>query len=1198
VHPLDGEFGTRPYPMAKTPDGAWTVTTPPVVPGFHYYELIVDGVRCTDPNSETFFGYARQTSGIEIPDPNLSFYDAKDVPHGQVRAIWYHSKVTGQLRRAYVYSPPGYDGEHGRYPVLYLQHGSGESERGWGTQGRANFILDNLIAEKSAIPMLIVMDNGYAIAAAPPGVPNENAFGRVLVEDLVPFIDREFRTVADADHRALAGLSMGGGQAFNIGIHNQSLFHSIGVFSGAVRNFDLAASPISDAEATNKTLKLFWIGCGTDDSLLASSEALHKTLDLAGVHDVFFTGPGGHVWQVWRKHLHAFAPLLFKPRSPVKVFDLQCEYLNQPLGLDVRKPRLSWRLGSGDPERRGLRQTGYRVIVASSVDQLAQGHGDLWDSGNVPSDRSNQVPYEGKPLAANEGCWWKVQLRDEHGHLSAWSEPARWTVGLLDASDWKAQWIGCDSTFGHMPKSPNNITHENTVVDPWLRKEFELDAAPERAVVYLASVGYHELYINGIRAGDEVLSPSVTDNGKRARYVTYEVGHLLKPGKNAIAIWLGVSWSIFPHFAPESITDRPTTPIALGQAEIWLPGGEHKTVVTDETWKTHPSPNKLLGVWDFMNFGGEVYDARNELAGWNLPGLDDRSWQSVTVYHPKLVVSGSDLEPNRPVRELFATSVKSQPDGSYVVDMGQNFSGWIEMPVAGKPGDRVDFEFSEREGVPITHKLHSAYIIGPAGWGVFRNRFNYGVGRWITIKGLATAPARDQIRGWLVRSDYKRSAQFECSDPMLNKIYDMSLWTFENLSLGGYVVDCPQRERMGYGGDAHATTQAALTNYRMGAFYTKWAQDWRDSQSADGNLPYTAPTYWGGGGPVWQGFGTLLPWELYKYYGDTRILETQYHTIQKWLGFMEGHSKDDLLVRWGGEWDFLGDWLWPKAEGVNGDTPETLCLNNCYWVYALRLASRIGALTGDKDAAAYAARAEKVASAINAKFYRPETHDYIGGEQFHIAAALLANVPTAEEAPQVWKRLEEEILVHRQGHIYAGITGGSLLSILLLDSNRSDLLLPMVSKHDYPGWGDFIEKGHTTFPEDWEGRQSQLHSSYLFVAAWFIRGLAGITQSDDAAGFQHFELRPMVDGLDHLTATFESPYGKISSQWTHKDGKVEVTVTVPPNSSARLYLPTAHPERITEHGKADGHWPGAKLIGAKGDKTVIELESGVFIFQW
>ena len=278
-------------------------------PGFHYYWLLVDGVAANDPGSETYFGWAKQSSGIDVPDPALDFYEAKDVSHGDVHIHWYRSGTTGKMRRIYVYTPPGYDANpRTRYPVLYLQHGAGESERGWTMQGRANFILDNLIADGKARPMIIVMENGYA------GEGNEG-FADVVIKDLIPEIDKNYRTRADRAHRAIAGLSMGGGQAMNIGLGNLDKFAYIGSFSGAgARNFDVKTSyngVFTDPDGFNKKVKLLWIGCGEGDSLHAGSLALHEALDKSGIHNVWFTGPGLHEWQVWRKHLNDFAPRLF-----------------------------------------------------------------------------------------------------------------------------------------------------------------------------------------------------------------------------------------------------------------------------------------------------------------------------------------------------------------------------------------------------------------------------------------------------------------------------------------------------------------------------------------------------------------------------------------------------------------------------------------------------------------------------------------------------------------------------------------------------------------------------------------------------------------------------------------------------------------------------------------------------------------------
>jgi enterochelin esterase family protein len=303
-------LGKGPFAMTRGADGVWSVTVGPVQAGFHYYWLLVDGVAVNDPNSETYFGWGRATSGIDVPDAALDFYEPKDVPHGEVRMHWYRSKVTGQMRRAFVYTPPGYDmpGKQ-RYPVLYLQHGAGESERGWTAQGRVNFVLDNLIAGGKAKPMVVVMENGYA------GKGNE-AFGEVVIKDLVPEIDRAYRTRAERGQRAIAGLSMGGGQAMQIGLANPETFSAIGSFSGAgVRNFDLATSyggVFRDAAAFQKRVKLFWVGCGQEDALYAGSKALHEALEKAGVRHVWSEGPGLHDWQVWRKHLHDFAQLLFR----------------------------------------------------------------------------------------------------------------------------------------------------------------------------------------------------------------------------------------------------------------------------------------------------------------------------------------------------------------------------------------------------------------------------------------------------------------------------------------------------------------------------------------------------------------------------------------------------------------------------------------------------------------------------------------------------------------------------------------------------------------------------------------------------------------------------------------------------------------------------------------------------------------------
>ena len=873
-----------------------------------------------------------------------------------------------------------------------------------------------------------------------------------------------------------------------------------------------------------------------------------------------------------------------KSNSAVLPSGLRCEYLENPMGITVHSPRLSWVLEATDKAAFGQHQTAYRVLVASTSRLLAKGEGDLWDSDWIDSDQMQHIVYNGQELRSDRAYHWKVQVKDEHGRVSAWSKPAYWTTGLFNANDWKAQWIGSDEMY-------NRAAIENNITDPWFRKTVELSKRPGKATIFVASVGYHELYVNGERIGDEVLAPAVSDHTKRARYVAYDIADKLKRGTNVIALWLGTSWSIFPGYILHE--DRPLTPIVTAQMDVYQeasPGDGTRPlarIVTDATWKTHPSPNRLLGKWDFRNMGGELWDARKEIADWNKASCDETAWQPATEYPTRLTLSPQVIEGNRLFDEIRPVSIEERADGSYRVDMGVNFAGWTEVNLKGQEGDTIRFFYSEREQDDMTFGLHSAYVIGDGGTGTFRNRFNYSSGRWITIKGLKNAPTISDVSGWMVRTDYNEATQFECSDTLQNWVYDRIRWTFENLSLGGFIVDCPQRERMGYGGDAHATSETGMFNYHMAAFYTKWMQDWRDVQGTEpmvgnmldtnyarkavtsgrllnnGVLPHTAPTYWGGGGPAWGGIVVTLPWFMYQHYGDKQVLESNFELIEGWLRFLESHTKNNLLQRFGGQWDFLGDWLWPNAtaEGMNNDKPETLCLNNAYYIFNLRTAAKIAGIIGrTKEAGAWEAQAEASVKAVHARFFNEADHSYADGSMANLAAALLAEIPPAPLRSKVMERLESEIIDVRNGHIHAGITGGALLFKLLRDEGRDDLIYSMVSQTTYPSWGYMKANGATNMWEMWEKDlpgHSLLHSSYLYPGAWYIDGVAGIKRDQQFPGFRKFVIRPPfrdATDLTWATGSFESPVGTIKSNWSREDGKLRLEVTVPPNSVATLQL--------------------------------------------
>ncbi len=688
--------------------------------------------------------------------------------------------------------------------------------------------------------------------------------------------------------------------------------------------------------------------------------------------------------------------LLYQLQAEVIPSVLRCEYLDNPLGIDVDIPRLSWKAIPVHAPAAEYRQPYYQIIAASSRELLAAGKGDLWDSGVVRSDQSVQVEYKGKSLSAGEKCFWKVRIANKDGNWSGWSEPACWSAGL-SAADWQAHWIAAPDAAG---QNKGGEPVENTIPDPWLRKTFRLEQAPRQAWLYVASIGYHELYINGKKVGERVLAPSVTNHRKRARYITYDITGLLQPGENVIGFWLGVSWSIFPAY---QTPDKPAAPMVLAQAELLFPDDESQQICTDATWKTHPSPNTLTGYWDAHHFGGEYYDATRENEQWCSTGYDDSAWASASLFYPGLILSAEKTEPDQLIREITPLSVTETGKDTFRIDMGVNYAGWFEIEFTGTPGEEVKFEFSEREEQLSSYGLHSIYKTGETGTGTFRNRFNYMSCRWVTVTGLREKHQLNQIRGWMIRPAYERTGSFACNLPLFNRIYETALWTFENLSLGSYVVDCPQRERRGYGGDALATTRMALGNYQLGAFYTKWNEDWKDVQEPDGNIPHTAPTYLGGGGPSWSGFCIELPWEIYRQYGDRRILEESFPVMEGWLSFLETQSKENMLVRWGGKWSFLGDWLWPEVwperslmeqqgKGL-GDTRESLFYNNCNWIYTLDKAAAIAAILNHPKATLYRERAEEIRKAVHRTFYNEQDHSYVNGYPGYLAITLAAGVP-------------------------------------------------------------------------------------------------------------------------------------------------------------------------------------------------------------
>ena len=868
---------------------------------------------------------------------------------------------------------------------------------------------------------------------------------------------------------------------------------------------------------------------------------------------------------------------------------LRCEYLIDPLGIDVPRPRLSW---ISESASRGQRQTAYRILVSSRKELLAQDQGDLWDSGKVLSDRSTHVSYAGDPLRSRMQCYWKLRVWDRDGRPSPWSPPAQWTMGLLAAEDWQAKWI----------TAPQSNEPPKVSSSPWLRRTFVLDSIPKRATVYVASVGYHELYLNGEKVSDHVLSPAVSNYRHRALYVTHDVTADLVAGENCIAVWLGRGWAAHRPYRLK------IGPAALVQLEAVLPDGKTVRVCSDEHWKANPSPITNLGEWRFNRFGGERYDARREVPDWNSTRLDDSSWLAATACSaPVSSLSAQMIRPDRRVETISPVGVRALADGVYVVDMGRCFTGWIELRLKG-PSDRtVTFDYSERPvSAPGTRTFnqYDEYICSGKGPEVFHSRFNYHGFRWVTITGLDEQPRPEDIRGYLIHTDFAPAGEFACSDEQFNRIYQTTLWTYRCLSLGGYVVDCPHRERLGYGAEGQVAVESALFNFRQGAFFTKWLCDWRDVQDPEtGEVPHTAPTYIGGGGPAWGGIVVTLPWQLYRHYGDTQVLETCYPMMQRYLQWLDTKLQDNLLQPWGGEWDFLADWVAPGRNRARpiAWTPEPLrqCFNNCYLVHITRLAGKIAAVLGkEKDAVQYRKKADAICAATHAAFFNPQDNTYANGEQPYLALPLLVGMVPQPLREKVMANLERDILNERQGHVNAGVLGTWLLLKFLVKENRNDLIFPMAQQTDYPSWGHMLDLGATTFWERWNGEESLIHTSFLSIGSWFTEGLAGIQPDEETPGFKHFFIRPSVVGnLTWARARYDSIHGTILSHWRIEGDRFQLQVQIPVNTTATIQLPARERTAVLESGQPADKAPGVRFVRREGQTAVYRIGSGSYLFE-
>jgi len=846
--------------------------------------------------------------------------------------------------------------------------------------------------------------------------------------------------------------------------------------------------------------------------------------------------------------------------AELKPIALRCEYRVNPQGIDEAQPRLTWR---EDSNARGAKQSAYQILVASSPELLKANTGDLWDSGKISGGQTVNIIYAGKPLASAQEYFWKICVWDSAGKPS-WSEPARWTTGLLQPDDWKADYISFrDAT----PVWKNT---EKLFLPPahQFRKEFTATKTVKRATIYATALGIYELYLNGQRIGDARFAPGWTDYHQRAHYNTYDVTSLVKSGGNAFGAWLGDGWysgyigfGLLTGIGTEHV-GRATygrTPALMTQLEIEYTDGSREIIPTDKSWKvTGEGP---IREGDFLM--GETYDARKETPGWTKPNFDDVKWDSAilasengsvpaTFYEyangeqpgDKVEIKGRPIDlgfhrppkleafpglPVRPIQEIKPVAITSPTNGVYIFNLGQNFAGVVRLKVKGPAGTDIQLRYGEQlhsDGRLMNENYRKAratdhYILrGDKNGETYEPRFTFHGFQYVEVTGFPGKPGKDAITGIVLHSDTPLTSGFECTDPMANRLFKNIVWT-QRANFLDLPTDCPQRdERFGWMGDAQIYVHCATLNADVAAFYTKWLREVMEAQRPSGTFPGYAPYPFQHGwdfGTAWCDAGVICPWTVWQAYGDTRIIERCWPNLVKFMDWRKATSKNFLGIAHGNDW---GDWL-----SFGNKTPLEF-VDTVYFAYSAKLMSDMAAAIGkNQEAEDYRQLFENIKIAFNEKYVHADGTLTVDNETAY-ALALYMDLLPADLRAKSGKILADKI---RSGETTdnSGMTTGFLgtrpLLPVLTSVGENDLAVKHFQSRKFPSWGYEVDQGATTIWEHWDsytkahgfggmdGKQnasmnSFAHYSFGAVGEWMINDLAGI--QSDGPGYDKIIIHP------------------------------------------------------------------------------------------
>lgn len=843
--------------------------------------------------------------------------------------------------------------------------------------------------------------------------------------------------------------------------------------------------------------------------------------------------------------LFLFCTLLnfhFLIASPFYLTDLRCENLVNPNGIDNGTPHFSWRI-KGDSISN---QYAFEIQVATDTLLLKSGKADLWDA-KIQSAASVMVLYEGAPLQSRMLCYWRVRVWNEKGQASPWSVVQRFAVGIIEDDQLSGEYIGLG---------------RGDVRSPILRKSF-MPGTSGTTFLHVNSLGYHEIYLNGEKVGEDVLSPAISQLNKRSLIVTYDVTSLLKEGENELVIWLGQGWYKETTFGADH-----EGPVVKAEMSTFRNGRWKQLLVTDGTWRGRESGYADTGTWQALQFGGERIDGRLLPDQLTKAGLDQLTWYPVKIMQiTPHKVSPQMCEPNRIQEVITPKSIEALGRDAWLVDMGKVLTGWFELSLPRlEEGHEVRITYSDfmnREGQMEEQGESDLYIASGKEGDLFCNKFNHHAFRYVRIDNLPLKPTSKQIKSYLIHGDYQAAATFRCSDNELNAIHDMVNYTLRCLTFSGYMVDCPHLERTGYGGDGNSSTQALQTMFDVSPTYMNWLQSWKDVMREGGSLPHVAPNPGaGGGGPYWCGFIVMAPWRTYVNYGDPRPLDLCYDAMKQWMGYVDQYTVEGLLKRWPDtpyrDW-YLGDWLAPHGVDTGAQASIDL-VNNCFISECLQTLEKIAIQRNKpKEAQLFAEKRDALNRLIHLTFFDSEKNIYATGSQLDMSYPMLVGAVPKELYGIVKEKLISLIGERHNGHLAAGLVGVPIVTEWTIQNREVDLMYTMLKKQDYPGYLHMLRNNATTTWEYWSGERSRVHNCYNGIGTWFYQAVGGIRPDEKSPGYRHVFIDPQIPkGVTWAHTTKETPFGTIMVKWEVKENAqrmqivlptgVEATVTVPGNA--------------------------------------------------